>query len=449
MTVVPGQTDHDAQARFKASTNTILARIDECSPNAIKAWLQSRGYGLVQTQPNESSGERMTSNHNTNPVNVLPSDSVPDTSTITFPPEPTAETTETSTAIPRTTEDTVQSGQSRKRNITSAMGPLDLTAEGESEPTKIATNCIVKFSDEGIEAHGLVALPKYFAPKMAALDAYIQLTVFNPQCLRQDLLQQSIRSRSVKEKLTDTYVGLTVPLEWKMTFGEWVVAFDCFIAYLEHYKWIELAAKFRIHKDNVFAIKRENSNWPAAFRYDLAVRTAIMTFRLADGSVASPAIRDARLEREAVRETERMKDFLPAFREINPYADGEVKSSIDPITGLDNRPNPTNSHSFNRPTARSQSFSNHSHFSSLPVYDGPGGASSNNNEERRPDYRNGRPRNRRGSWNGNRNFRERSPQRRRFNGNGTIAVERTRMIRGMLTRQSKPSSFDTHRSGAV
>jgi hypothetical protein len=82
-----------------------------------------------------------------------------------------------------------------------------------------------KISESGIEAHGLVALSKYFAAKMVAMDGYVPLTVFNTQWLKQDLIQQSIRKQSVKEKLEDTYVGLTVPVKWKMTFGEWVAAF--------------------------------------------------------------------------------------------------------------------------------------------------------------------------------------------------------------------------------
>lgn len=295
-----------------------------------------------------------------------------------------------------------------------------LTADEPSGPPEPApTSGSIKFSDRGIEAHGLVALSKYFGAKMTALDSYIPLSVFNTQWLRQDLLQQSLRKRSVKEKLEDTYIGLTVPLEWKMTFGEWVVAFDLFITYLEYYKWNELAVKFKGHKENVFAVKRENSNWPVAFRYDLAVRTAVMTFRLPDGSVANPSIRDARIEREAIRETERLKDFLPAFKEINPYADGEAKAFIDPITGVDNRAgHNTSHHGFNKPTNRSQSFSHQTAFNNLPVYDGPGGVPTGPWEDRRSDHNNNRFRGRRGSWHGNQGVRERAPQRRRLNGGG-------------------------------
>jgi hypothetical protein len=306
-----------------------------------------------------------------------------------------------------------------KRVRTRPVDVVDLTTEDNAvSSTKATTSVVTKISESGIETHGLVALSKYFATKMVAMDGYVPLTVFNTQWLRQDLLRKSIRERSIKEKLDDSYVGLTVPVEWKMTFGEWVVAFDLFVSYLEYYKWNELAIKFKTHKENVFAIKRENSNWPIAFRYDLAVRTTVMMFRQSDGSIANPALRDERLEREAQRDTERLNDFQPAFKEINPYADGEVKASIDPITGVDTRPHTNAPSQFNKPTIRSQGFSSQFQSFSLPVYNGPGGPNATAWEERKYENRGGRPRNRRGSWQANAYGRERSPQRRRFNGSG-------------------------------
>lgn len=392
----------------------VLARIETCSPDAIKSWLESKGFTLI---PRSHDAERQ-----------LPADKAIGPQTFGQKSNPALDRdrglTESSMAaasFPICTNPGISGGPTgttpRKRARVGVVETVDLTVddpvEGIEKPAPVAS---IKFSNQGIEAHGLVALSKYFTAKMTALDAYIPLSVFNTQWLRQDLLQQSLRKRSVKEKLEDTYIGLTVPLEWKMTFGEWVVAFDLFLTYLEYYKWSELATKFRGHKENVFAVKRENSNWPVAFRYDLAVRTAVMTFRLPDGSVANPAIRDARLEREAIRETERLRDFLPAFKEINPYADGEVKATIDPITGIDSRvANPSSNHGFNKPTARSQSFSTNPSYHNLPVYDGPWGSSANTWEDRR-DANQSRFRNRRGSWNGSQGARDRPPPRRRFYG---------------------------------
>lgn len=405
-------TTGDTQVGHGLNTAGILSRIDRCSPDAIKSWLETRGFQLVAFNPNSNDPTNVgRASKGLDPRGTV-DETAPGTQARGTPTDRLTETT----ILPQSqglANETI-----RKHVRPTAIAMVDLTTDDPPEPVeRLQTSPAIKFSNQGIEAHGLVALSKYFATKMTTLDAYIPLSVFNTQWLRQDLLQQSIRKRSVKEKLEDTYIGLTVPLEWKMTFGEWVVAFDLFITYLEHYKWGELATKFKGHKENVFAIKRENSNWPVAFRYDLAVRTAVMTFRLPDGSVANPSIRDARIEREAIRETERLKDFSPAFKEINPYADGEAKASVDPITGVDSRNGPNSAtHGFNRPTHRSQSFSNNAVHNNLPVYDGPGGSSSNAWDDRRGDNHPGRFRSRRGSWHGNQGARERPPQRRRLNG---------------------------------
>lgn len=409
--------EHTASNYASLDTASILSRIDSLSPEAIKTWLEAKGFKLVshgaETGEHETVGSTSGKQNRGQHMNGITTKKLtardPDIATSRLP----------DTSHQGLSEEPNQTAV-RKRARVSVVEKVDLTAD---EPMELAerqtANATIKFSNQGIEAHGLVALSKYFAAKMTALNAYIPLSVFNTQWLRQDLLQQSLRKRSVKEKLEDTYIGLTVPLEWKMTFGEWVVAFDLFITYLEYYKWDELALKFKSHKENVFAVKRENSNWPVAFRYDLAVRTAVMTFWLPDGSVANPAIRDARIEREAIRETERLRDFLPAFKEINPYADGEVKAFINPITGVDSRigqPNgqKQNSQGFHKPTNRSQSFSHQSSFNNLPVYDGPGGSSAPTWDDRRGGNHMNRFRNRRGSWNGAPGPRDRPPQRRRY-----------------------------------
>lgn len=342
----------DARGQHEQSADSSSTRLESYTPNKVTAWLKARGLKAVALGTDGGGHTDNTAGQGTS----LPSQDLGVTETI---PEsgvrPNVTSNKQSIAPTGLSQDKITAGAPRRKVGASAVETVDLTVDEEPsaqmESITSSTPSTIRFSNQGIEAHGLVALSKYFAAKMTALDSYIPLSVFNTQWLRQDLLQQSLRKRSVKEKLEDSYIGLTVPLEWKMTFGEWVVAFDLFITYLEYYGWKELAVKFRGHKENVFAVKRENSNWPVAFRYDLAVRTAVMTFRLPDGSVANPAIRDARIEREAIRETERLKDFIPAFKEINPYADGEIKAFMDPITGVDSRarhygPN----HSFSRPT---------------------------------------------------------------------------------------------------
>lgn len=405
----------DTQGQPNLDRESTLSRLDSYSPEVVAAWLKAKGLRIVTV---DREGEGQT---DMNPT--LNAKSVEQDLDASLPAP--QERVRSEVAVDNSHLSTSNASQERhtarptnSRTAVNVIETVDLTIDEASEqPDAGPTSNTIKFSNQGIEAHGLVALSKYFAAKMTALDSYIPLSVFNTQWLRQDLLQQSLRKRSVKEKLEDSYIGLTVPLEWKMTFGEWVVAFDLFITYLEYYKWSELAAKFKGHKENVFAVKRENSNWPVAFRYDLAVRTAVMTFRLPDGSVANPSIRDARIEREAIRETERLKDFLPAFKEVNPYADGEVKAFVDPITGVDSRARQhPNNQGFNKPTHRSQSFSQQATFNNLPVYDGPGGIPTGPWEDRRSDNTTNRFRNRRGSWHGNQVARDRPHQRRRLNG---------------------------------
>lgn len=140
---------------------------------------------------------------------------------------------------------------------------------------------------------------------------------------------------TTKDKVNNVQVGQLVQVEWKMMFGKWVVAFDLFVAYLRFYEHKELANKFDIHKSNVMEMKKENFNWPMAFRYDIAIRTTVMTIRNANGKLANPAKQNKQFERTTFRDTESFDDFLPAFNNINPYADGCVKASFNPITGED------------------------------------------------------------------------------------------------------------------
>lgn len=302
------------------------------------------------------------------------------------------------------------------------------------EPAASSKDEKAECDEEGIDSNGLVALSEYFEKKMKGPKGYIPLTVFNTQWLKQDLVQQTFRNRTTKEKINDIHVGMTVPVEWKMTFGEWVVAFDLFVAYLRFYNHGPLASNFVIHKSNVMEIKKENFNWPMAFRYNIAIRTTVMTVRNTNGKLANPAKRNEMIERTAFRDTERFGDFLPAFNDINPYADGCAKANFNPITGEDLRnvmfpqnlissssahvpqpnlhvaSNPFGAGLYNlnftapsKPNARSWAHSNQ------PVYNGPGGVSYGQWEDRRSTGRNVRGRGRGGGYG-----RDNSPPPRRF-----------------------------------
>ncbi|EGF99302.1 uncharacterized protein MELLADRAFT_94760 [Melampsora larici-populina 98AG31] len=271
---------------------------------------------------------------------------------------------------------------------------LDGTGEankGKTVPSTDSTSAkattVPEVSDEGIKNTGLVALAKHWEDKIKPLDGYLPLSIMNINWLKMDLLKNSQRPKTSKDKDGEKYHGLAIPSEWKTSFGEWVTAFDLFVAYLFHYKHDKLANRFKTHKENVFAIMRDRLSCPTAFRYDLAIRTTVLTFRNADGKVANPAIRNEEFERNARLDSERLGDIDPRFADCNPYADGQVKSHINPITGepMRNGQNPfqTNANDqfgynhTSKPNARSWTYANQSH------YEGPGGVNYFNTYEDR------------------------------------------------------------------
>ncbi|EGF97211.1 uncharacterized protein MELLADRAFT_87254 [Melampsora larici-populina 98AG31] len=288
---------------------------------------------------------------------------------------------------------------------------FDLTKDSDDELDKAATSKEKKkpvVGEKGIETVGLTKLSKYFDDKMKSLEGYVPLSIFNPLWLQQDLLKQSAaRSKTVKEKLEDNYNGLTVPDEWRMSFGEWVMSFDLYVAYLRHYNHGDLANKFMIHKENVFAIQQQRLSWPMAFQYDLAIRVSVLTFRNADGTLANPVIRDETKERDALLDTERLQDFRREFSDVNPYANGQCKQHVNPISG-ESYKNHSSTYTYNtnslvnhsrnentgsKPNAQSWAYAN-----GQPAYDGPGSNGYNTWEDRGGSghNRNGRGRGRSG-----------------------------------------------------
>lgn len=305
----------------------------------------------------------------------------------------------------------------------SAMKPKQKSVEFSDEvqlvkkssgPTVVDTPKVL-FGKNAINNHGLVPLSKYWDKALKDFDTYIPLSVFDPTWLRQDLLEIPIKKKTQKEKSKE-YVGLSVPYEWGMTFGQWVVAFDLFLAYLKKYGHHDIVAPLKAHKEVVFAIKRENKNWPCAFRYDMAVRLAVMTIRCKDGSVPDPSKRDEEIEREAIRETTHLGDFSPEFAEMNPYSKGGRKEHLSPITGLTRaRPHGTSQHSLPDANPRAQE---------KPVYKGPGSSSRSLKTSRSERPRGGTYRGR----NFDPNFQRpqpRSPPRRSFDQPKTWEVNGT------------------------
>lgn len=286
------------------------------------------------------------------------------------------------------------------------------------DPAKTATKSKLEFSTKGIEKTGLVSLSKHWHDKLQPLVGYILLSIFNINWLKQDLLRTTSRPRTSKDK-DDKYVGLVVPEECKMYFGEWVTAFNLFVAYLSHYDHGYLAKRLKIHKENVFAILRERRCWPMAFRYNMAVRTTVLTIRNSDGKLADPGDRNEEIEQDSRLDSERLGDFDPRFADCNPYAEGQIKSNINPISGERMRQdnsfgssggNYSMSSTFRKPNARSWAFANQ------VVYDGLGGVNFNDSDDRGFNGRKNHGRGRGGRWNGG-NSRDTSPRGRRGNDN--------------------------------
>lgn len=416
--------------RSPARRNTV-ASTGVSPPRGFHSWLKANNYTVTPTHNTSSSVGPNTST--THPATE---------SSITLPLH--KQVNAVSGIIKPTGQASGQPAEPKKSSSVKWVGIID---DATDEPTGTSTKATetaterdtkVVCDEEGIDTNGLVALSKYFDVKMTTVKGYIPLSIFNTHWLQQDLLQQSFRQLTAKEKLMDSYVGMNVPVEWKMSFGEWVVAFDLFVAYCRHYTHEDLANKLVIHKQNVLDIMKENMNWPMAFRYDIAIRTTVMTIRNTNGNLANPAVRNTSIERRCFRDTERYNDFSPAFADMNPYATGGPKEHMNPITGEDLRNgsstynansstmqqsgNSVNNQAYQynnqgahqnnqhggKPNARSWSHANGM------VYNGPGGVGYHNTfDDRRYGGRNTRGRGRGGGWfNGGGRSREPSPPTR-------------------------------------
>ncbi|EGG09022.1 uncharacterized protein MELLADRAFT_84244 [Melampsora larici-populina 98AG31] len=389
----------NAQNSQSPTRRNTVTGVGESPPKGLHSWLLANGLTVVQ-----SSNKSVPSLHGV-------------TSAITQSLSATVSGQQksvgnSSSSLPSVTNTVTSSAAPAKKKI------WDLTKDSDDatkEISNVPTKKKAEVGEAGIQNHGLVALLKYWDDKMKPVDGYVPLSIFNLVWLRQDLVR--VKPKNKNDKDDSCYVGLPVVDEWKMTFGEWVTAFDLFVAYLRYYEHGRLADLFMIHKANVLAIKSERLCWPMAFRYDQAVRTTVMTIRNEDGKLANPAIRDETFERNARMDSERMNDFQPRFGNINPYADFECKSNINPLTGEVIHHNTTqggtvmNSHlnqvsHHGKPNARSWAFanqnvpcpSNPTSFTSQPVYKGPGSSGYHHYDDRRGGGRNVRGRGRGGAW---------------------------------------------------
>ncbi|KAH9822622.1 hypothetical protein DFH28DRAFT_864893, partial [Melampsora americana] len=146
----------------------------------------------------------------------------------------------------------------------------------------------------------------------------------------------STKESRAKTKDADakTYNHTPIPSEWRTTTAQWHRQKELFLQYLAWYEHFEIIPAMKAHFQNVLDIQKENEDcWMVAFRYDLEMRQAYMTFKVGpDEEMADIGIRDSKVEKRAERETARRND--DAYID-NPYAHGAVKAHIDPIDGTD------------------------------------------------------------------------------------------------------------------
>ncbi|EGG01309.1 uncharacterized protein MELLADRAFT_92612 [Melampsora larici-populina 98AG31] len=269
--------------RSPTRRNTVTMAGDS-PPRGFHSWLKANGYTVVSKTPSDQpalNGINATINKVVTPSQTVQTPSV--------------------------------THQVSKEKTSTRKAPIQVNLTKDDDVSKSTEKKKVKVSDAGIEVNGLVVLSPYFDAKMKPFEGYIPLSIFNPQWLRLDLVRQSQRVKKKKDSDDDRYNGLEIPDEWRMNF--------------------DVADKFVIHKENVMAIKQECSSEIMAFCYDQAIRSTVMTFKNADGKLANPAIRDENQECDARLETEGLGDFQPRFQSDNPYAEGQPKANIHPITG--------------------------------------------------------------------------------------------------------------------
>lgn len=159
-----------AHTKVVTNTGTILNRIEECSPDAIKSWLQARGYSVVPMTSMVVRPQALKPHPDHTGIAQENRPGVNATPPAALEGDTTANDTQGGVGGPAAT---VGIGLSNQVNDSTTNGPKpvkgpiaqtgevwDLTGEDEEgvDNDKITVHKTIKFSDEGIEAHGLVSL---------------------------------------------------------------------------------------------------------------------------------------------------------------------------------------------------------------------------------------------------------------------------------------------------
>ncbi|KAH9806744.1 hypothetical protein DFH28DRAFT_1164055, partial [Melampsora americana] len=187
-----------------------------------------------------------------------------------------------------------------------------------------------------------IGLTPFFEKNIRELRMPVPLTIFNEEW--QDEAWQYHTEKKIRSddqtKAQNLYSGLPYPHEFTQNYMAWATNYRNFIKTIRNkFKFCKLAEWLEKHKENVEEI-REEECWMVAFRYDLKMRTLLLTEKVthADGLIGPIDISEKRRDiKELCFAKARKCDELGFFD--NPYAKDGERFDWDHNTGAQKRNN--------------------------------------------------------------------------------------------------------------
>ncbi|KAH9814930.1 hypothetical protein DFH28DRAFT_893669, partial [Melampsora americana] len=163
----------------------------------------------------------------------------------------------------------------------------------------------ITFTSKKVPSHHMIQLTVFWDNRVRKVKGYVPVSIFNRAWLEANKDCESRKSTKSKarekksaaddedESDEEENKGLKHPNELRLTYGDWVTAFNLMLDYLKHwYGYKTLAKNFQKHKGIVEEIKEENDdNWMVALRYDIMIRRQIWTTRVEGGGVGDPSVK--------------------------------------------------------------------------------------------------------------------------------------------------------------
>lgn len=223
--------------------------------------------------------------------------------------------------------------------------PTTTTSTGATTQAVASTSSVLAKPNKGkmtvgtTVSHTLPPLPTFFDAGMRDRSMYISLAVFIVQWILADAAFTLTKNppKTLCPSQSPSYSGTKVGNKMRMSFLQWLTASDLQIRYYREVyhgddgSGIEIGDRLEVHKLDVMKIKAElKGKWMAAFRYFIAHRRNIWTFRLPDGSLADVGTRNKDLLKEMIEESIDKEDHR---FEDNPYALGHSLQHISPYDG--------------------------------------------------------------------------------------------------------------------